>query len=165
VASINPRREFYLVALVVFEIRRVAVSTAGEGVLIGMHELPAMLFGAIDQPIQGSACSGVEGQVVEAGSPTIMGTVDQRWRLLKHDVGRSQSCTATAQTPTTSTSADRRRHTAARSPDFDTRRQAPSIRVSHITSSHKTIASYRQNPGRRAGVLRGSGGFVPLAPG
>ncbi len=84
------RDEFYLVALVVFEIRRVAVSTASERVLIGIHELPAMLFGAIDQPIQGSAWSGVEGQVVEAGSPTIMGTVDQRWRLLEHDVGRSQ---------------------------------------------------------------------------
>jgi len=83
------RDEFDLVALVVFEIRRVAVSTAGEGVLIGIHQPPAVLFGAIDQPIQGSACSGVEGQVVEAGPTTIMRTVDQRWGLLEHDVGRS----------------------------------------------------------------------------
>ena len=67
-------------------------------------------------------------------------------------------------TATTPTRADRRRPFSRSIARFDTSRQAPSIREPHITSSRKTIASYRQNPGRRAGVSRGSGGFVPLAP-
>jgi len=49
-----------------------------------------VLFGAIDQPIQGTACSGVEGQVVEAGPPALVTIADQRWGLLEHDVGGSQ---------------------------------------------------------------------------
>jgi len=50
-----------------------------------------VLFGPIDYSIQGAAPPGVEGQVVEAGPPTFVTTADQRWRLLEHDVGRSQS--------------------------------------------------------------------------
>jgi len=84
------RDEFDLVAIVVFEIRCVAVGSASKGMAIRMHEPPAVLFGAIDQSVQGAACSGVEGQVVEAGPPTIMRPVDQRWGLLEHDVGGSQ---------------------------------------------------------------------------
>lgn len=84
------RDEFDLVAIVVFEIRGVAVGSASKGVLIGIHEPPAVLVGVIDQSIQGSACSGVEGQVVESGPPTIMRPVDHCWRLLEHDVGGSQ---------------------------------------------------------------------------
>jgi hypothetical protein len=47
------RDEFDLVAIVVFEIRGVAVGSASKGVLISIYEPPAVLFGAIDQSIQG----------------------------------------------------------------------------------------------------------------